>query len=1171
MNLNSVIEALRSRSSDEKGHHLSGAENSARAYLTAGMLEALFGPLVLICPDDEVAASLAMDLETFRRQQNAKWEILTLPSYEQSPYSTVSPSVRTRNERISTLIKIHLRNTMKADETASPTVLVTSLMAAAQQTLPPSVLEAHRIRLEMGRSVGSRESLIERLSAAGYLRVDPVEDPGTFAVRGEIIDVFPPDQDAPVRLEFFDDEIEKIRHFDPKSQLTGGEAPLSFIELFPARETLVNRDSRERLREKLKAHCDEFGIGRKTRDPVIESVLEGYYPDHSEFWAPFAYEAQSNLLDYLETGNWKLIWVDALSIQQNQDVFMQEQKSLFSETPQNAVIAPPPEELFRWGSESEKRADRLTLCFFDSVRLANMEGRHHVLSTRSNADLSSASPKMSSSQALASARSRISSWLEEGWKVTVVASTGARLERMKYLLGQNEPMPEFLEGVLSSGFRWPDEKVAFVTEEELLGTEAAGKKERRRSTRSDASTSAQQWAGLKDLSDLSPGDAVVHIDHGIGKYQGLTRIKHGNMEADFLLLEYLGQDKLYLPVYRLNVIQKYIGAGESVQLDRLGTQNFQKTKERVKGEVRKLAINLIELYAQRSLQTGLALPPPDEDYRAFEARFPFDETPDQLKAIEDVLGDLESGRPMDRLICGDVGYGKTEVAIRAAYRLVSEGYQVAVLVPTTVLAQQHEQSFRMRMKDLPVRIESISRFKSSREQKEILEQVKEGRVDILIGTHRMLSKDVRFRNLGLLVVDEEQRFGVAHKEKLKTFKINTHVLTLTATPIPRTLQMSLSGLRDISIIYTPPVNRLPIRTFISRYDDHLVARSVRHELSRGGQVFFVHNRVQSIYSVAKSLGELIPEAKIAVAHGQMKDSELEKVMTDFYGKASNVLVCTAIIESGLDVPSANTLVVDRADRFGLAQLYQIRGRVGRSQERAYAYLLLPQEGYVTDDAKKRLEVIQRFVELGSGFQVASHDLEIRGGGDLLGAQQSGHVAAVGFDLYTELLEEAIQELQGKEASSAQRSPEPEIKTPHPAYLSESYIPDVHQRLSMYRRFSAAENEEELSVIERELQDRYGPLPDQAKNLGWVIRIKILLKEYWIDSLTAGPTRASLGMKLAGAGRRLDPAKAISLVATESDSYQLLPDERFVAKVNGSELKDLYLSLESLLTRLSFRA
>lgn len=811
-----------------------------------------------------------------------------------------------------------------------------------------------------------------------------------------------------------------------------------------------------------------------------------------------------------------------------------------------------------------------TRFFFDQVQLSNIEtleeqtSAYHQVLVFPNTEL-----KQGPKNSLESLEPKLRLWRQQGFKVIALASTQSQVDRIRFLFSERNLSCITEIGSLSEGFQWPAEGLVILTEEEILATHRGTPHSRKRK-RSEArpekeseegDSSAKAWSSLQALTDLSIGDAVVHVDHGIGRYHGLVRLNLSGAPSDFLLLEYANKDKLYLPVYRLNVIQKYIGSNEGLSLDRLGTQQFSKTKDKVREAVKKLAIDLIQLYAERKLRPGIRFSSPDSFFKEFEAQFPFEETPDQLKAIRDSLRDLESGRSMDRLVCGDVGYGKTEVAIRAAFRAVSEGKQVAVLVPTTVLAFQHEQSFKARMKDYPIQIESISRFKTSKEQKVILGNLAAGKIDIIIGTHRLLSNQVQFQDLGLVIIDEEHRFGVEHKERLKTIKINTHVLTLTATPIPRTLHMALSGLRDISLINTPPVDRLPIRTYVSRFDEPLIQRAILSELNRGGQVFFLHNRVQSIYEMAQTIRELVPSANVSVAHGQMSEKELEEAMIGFYQKRSNVLVCTTIIESGLDVPSANTIIINRADTLGLAQLYQTRGRVGRSETRAYAYLLIPDEGAITHDAKRRLEVIQKFVELGSGFQIASHDLEIRGGGDLLGAQQSGNINAVGFDLYMELLEEAIHELQGKLPSLEETAREPEIKTPFPAFLSEEFVPDIHQRLSLYRRFSATTRESEITALEEELRDRFGALPVEAQNLIWLIRLKQLLKHNGIEALTVGPEKISM---LPGSKSSLNPARAIALVASKPDRYQLLPDSRFVAKLETGTLRELLFGMERLL-------
>jgi transcription-repair coupling factor (superfamily II helicase) len=1181
-----IAEIIRSAQGLSEPIHVHGTLASSRALLAARFSYENPGTVAVVCPDDDLAASFASDLECLSAAIDGETlEILFFPTWEQSPYSPIAPSIRTRLERLKTLVAVG---------GAGRKIVVTSLPALCQSTIPHEIFEKFSIRITKNASIVSRETLISRLHASGYLRVDPVEDPGTFAVRGEIIDVFPPHLEQPIRIELFDDVVEKIRAFDPTSQRTAPsptqEGELEIV-IPPAREVLINSSTLPFLREKLKARADDLGISRAVRDPILASVQEGIYPDHSDAWAPFAYPNQtSTLLEYLPPGS-AIVWNDELSILQNWDVFLEEQKRLSGDAPGSGLILPAPEELFAWNSKTEAETRLRSRLFLDQIALASLErvedeaqldssgesagtardepiiSANHRVFTRSNKDITT-----SSRDSLGDLESKFNLWQRQGFKILCLASTQSQQERIRFLLEDRgfaclkntRPEPGVIvldQGDLSEGFRWPAEGIVVLTEGEILGARHVRNLKKTRKTES----AAKDWAGLQILSDLSVGDAIVHVDHGIGRYQGIVRLDLSGAPADFLALEYANKDKLYLPVYRLNVIQKYAGSSSEVALDKLGSQQFAKAKDKVRDAVKKLAIDLVQLYAERKVRPGVPFSPRDSDFREFEAKFPFDETPDQLRAIDDTLADLESGRVMDRLVCGDVGYGKTEVAIRAAFRAVSDGKQVVVLVPTTVLAFQHEQSFKTRLKDYPIQIDSLSRFKSSKEQKAVLENLASGKIDIIIGTHRLLSRDIRFNDLGLVIVDEEHRFGVEHKEKLKAMKTDTHVLTLTATPIPRTLHMSLAGLRDISLINTPPVDRLPIRTYVSKFDDSLVRRAVEFELQRGGQVFFLHNRVQSIYETANRIRELVPQASVGVGHGQMSEGELEEAMIAFYQKRTNVLVCTTIIESGLDLPSANTILINRADSLGLAQLYQLRGRVGRGQQRAYAYLFIPAESAITDDAKKRLEVIQRFVELGSGFNIASHDLEIRGGGNLLGPQQSGHIAAVGFDLYTELLEEAIHELEGKPSIDENRR-EPEIKAPFPAYLSEEFVPDVHQRLSLYRRFSAATSEQELEQLEQELRDRFGPLPVEALGLLWLIRIKQLLKTSGIDTLTVGPERFTL---ITSPVSRLDPARAIGLISGNPTKYQLTPDKngsKFVVHTGPggmASLRDLFFVLETL--------
>lgn len=1141
-----------------------GGTLASNALLIAQQVSNIKLPIVVLCQNDDVANDLASDLETVSAALLQKpLRVLHFPGWELSPYISAAPSLRTRLTRIATLGAL--------SSPSPPQLLLTTLAASCQATGPLKVLRQNTIALQPGESLETRESLINRLVDAAYFRVDTVEDSGTFAVRGDILDVFPPGRSLPLRVEFYGDFIEQMREFDPSTQKTvSGSTPLSeTVFLFPAREILIQPGNLQLLREKIKSHADEIGISRNVRDPVLESIQNGVYPDHSDFWAPFAFEKPETLWDHLSSES-PVFWQDELSCQEEWGKFYSEQKEFSSGAPEAGVIVPSPDLLFPEFKQVEAIIKNRSSLFFDRVCLN--EGDSPSLQrvvVQPNSDLA-----RGSRQSLGDLEPVLRQWLKEGFKVAAFATTSSQVERIRYLLEERNlpcqvgvpPAPSILTihlGSLSSGFRWPEEGLVCITESEILGARHVRRTKR---DSGPSGSSAKAWSGLQALSDLSTGEAVVHKDHGIGLYQGLVRLNLSGAPSDFLLLEYANKDKLYLPVYRLNVIQKYVGAGDSVSLARLGTSNFEKAKEKVKDAVKKLAVNLVQLYAERKIRAGIRFSPRDAAYREFEARFPFDETPDQLKAIEETLADLESGKIMDRLVCGDVGYGKTEVAIRAAFKAVSDGKQVAILVPTTLLAHQHEQSFRARLKEYPVLIQSLSRFKTLQEQKRVLGELSAGKIDIVIGTHRLLSRDVRFHDLGLVIIDEEHRFGVEHKERLKALKASTHVLTLTATPIPRTLHMALSGLRDISLMNTPPVDRLPIRTTISRYDENLIRRAIESEVARGGQVFFVHNRVQTIHQITEKLQKLLPKVRVIIGHGQMGDKELEAAMASFYEKTADILVCTSIIESGLDLPSANTIIINRADTFGLAQLYQIRGRVGRGQYRAFAYLLIPEEGAITELAKRRLEVIQRFVELGSGFSIASHDLEIRGGGDLLGPQQSGHIAAVGFDLYTELLEEAIRELEGKPISPEESSREPEIKTPFSAFLSEQYVPDVHQRLSLYRRFSAAQQEVEIDLLEEELQDRFGPAPEEAQNLLWLIRIKRILKKSGIDILTVGSGKISL---TPAPENRINPKKMIELVSKSPKQYQITPDSKTVVMMPTTTLRDLYFALESLLNRVTF--
>jgi transcription-repair coupling factor (superfamily II helicase) len=709
-----------------------------------------------------------------------------------------------------------------------------------------------------------------------------------------------------------------------------------------------------------------------------------------------------------------------------------------------------------------------------------------------------------------------------------------------------------LIGDISRGFRLPDSRLILIAEEELFG-----KRVRRRGV-----SEVRKKQILASLAELKPGDFMVHIDHGIGLYRGLQHISAGGVGGDFLLLEYVGGDKLYLPVDRLGLVQRYVGPeGSSPGLDKLGGVGWEKSKGKARKNIEELAGELLEIYAKRQISEGFSFSPPDEMYREFEASFAWEETPDQLSAIQDVLADMQHSKPMDRLVCGDVGYGKTEVALRGAFKSALDGKQVGILVPTTILAQQHYETFHERLKDYPVTVEVLSRFRSPKEQKNILERLKKGNIDIIIGTHRLLQKDVAFKDLGLLIIDEEQRFGVKDKERLKAFRAVVDVMTLTATPIPRTLYMSMMGIRDLSIIDTPPVDRLAVKTFVSRFSEELIREAVMRELRRGGQIFFVHNRVQTIAKRAELLAQLVPEAKIAVGHGQMAEHELEKVMLGFMHGETNLLLCTTIIESGLDIPNANTLIVDHADKFGLSQLYQLRGRVGRSTQRGYAYLLIQGEGAISSDARERLRILQDISELGAGFRIATHDMEIRGAGDMLGSRQSGTVTEIGFELYNQMLEETICRMRGEEMTERV---EPEINLKVPAFIPEAYVKDSGQRLVIYKKLTQADCEEDVLDVQNEVMDRFGKYPLATSYLFEIMKLRVMLKKLLVRQIDFS------GKTIVISFHPRTPAKPdtiIGMMKSEPKNFQFTPDYKLVCTLKDTSFEGILDLSKSVLKRL----
>ncbi|MBI3185166.1 MAG: transcription-repair coupling factor [Myxococcales bacterium] len=1153
--LERVLEAL----SSSRSARTLGLEGAARGYLLGRLSRRLKAQLVCVASDEDEADHLAADLSFFLGGAGTKLEprVLRLPADEALPYDELSPDAGVVGDRLGALF--HLRQGTRC------TALVLGMRALLRKVLPPAVMNELSELVGVGQEHG-RDNLARKLAGMGYLSSPLVEDPGTFSVRGDIIDVFPPLYDRPVRMELFGDTIESIRLFDPETQRT--VETLKELYLLPARELFFNERTRPAAEAAARAAAERVNIPSSKVRERIEQIREGIPSFGMEALLPGFFGGLGTVLDYLPFwAEQPVIYLDdPIGIDRAAAELTEEVRRSFELAEERGELGLPPGEHFVEAAWLRERLRSFRTIEGGGLALGADEATRPVqLSFGSTRELREAILSHHGEEgALSPLVDRLSSWRELGIAAAVACGSMGQADRLKRLLLDRQlmvrvhpgpldfgpkPAPgakltepqavydpavhaHLFAGEVSRGFVDPAGGFAVASDEEIFGARA-----RRRITRRKA-----EAPFVASFRELKEGDLVVHTDFGIARYAGLTKMQVRGVPGDFLALEYAGKDKVYLPVSRMRLIQKFTGGDPTkVALDKLGSGSWERTKKRVKENLLKMAAELLKLYAARKAHPGHAFSQPDRYFRQFEADFEFEETPDQERAIDEVLSDMQKPEPMDRLVCGDVGYGKTEVAMRAAFKAVLDKKQVAVLVPTTVLAQQHFHTFRKRFADYPVTVEVVSRMRKADEVRETLKRATEGRLDVLIGTHRLLSGDISFKELGLLVVDEEQRFGVKHKEKLKRLRTQVDVLTLTATPIPRTLNMSMSGLRDMSIIATPPQDRRAIRTFVIKFDPAQIRDAIVREVHRGGQIFFVHNRVSSIRSMERFLHELVPEVTIGVAHGQMPEGQLEKVMVDFVERRYQLLLCTAIIESGIDIPSANTMIVNRADAFGLAQLYQLRGRVGRSRERAYAYLLVPARRAITREAQRRLEVLQAFSELGAGFTIASHDLEIRGAGNLLGPEQSGSIEAIGFDLYAQLLEEAVCEARGEPPRS---EVEPEVNLPLAAFIPDDYVPDVHQRLVLYKRFSVAASPDELADLRAELVDRFGDCPGEVDNLSELTLLKIDMRELRLRALESGPARLVITL---GPEPMLEPAKLAALIQRSKGLYRLTPDMKLVVR------------------------
>lgn len=1082
--------------------HLHGIQPAVLPYFVARAAGSLQRPLMLVAATDQEAEKLVEQLLFFLSKDNSSANFFLGNKVWHFPSRTGYKAQRLGKMEISAR-RLEALHALRAGR--SPVLLVTSLLAILELLPPPDLLFRESDYLIPGEQL-DLQGLRRRLIVRGYSPVSLVEEYGDFSVRGGILDVYAPLYRWPLRMEFFGDELESIRLFHPGTQRSMGA--LEDALLIPSSEIILDSEAQKRAEKAIYLDVEQEKMTPAAANVWLERIQQGLQVESFEAVLPVFYEQTATLFDYLDDST-LLIWADAGSIQKQLEQFRAklDQDAVGASSPHDWVR--PRADLFLPDDQFEQVKENFQQLWVNSLATGPTTPQLFKLAVTGHDDLALAIASHPTRERLLEPVARkFKQWQQDGVSTFLVCGHNEQSKRLAELLGgygvdavfSSVPFGEesfaatvvkVMTGPLEKGFFWPEEKLAIVCEEEIFG-----KRSRRRSRKTVAGIF------LNSFRDLHVGDFVVHVDHGIGVYKELAHLKVRGGESDFLLIEYLGGDRLYVPVDRLQKVQKYLGVeGQPPHIDRLGGKSWENAKKKAKEAAERVAEELLNLYARRQVQEGFQYSVPDALYREFEATFSYDETPDQLDAIEDVIHDMASPKPMDRLICGDVGFGKTEVAVRAAFKAIMDNKQVAMLAPTTVLAEQHYQTFCQRFAGFPVKVDSLSRFKTRSQQQQVLEGLKKGTIDLVVGTHRLLQKDVAFRDLGLLIIDEEHRFGVKHKEELKKLRVSVDVLALTATPIPRTLHMSLAGIRDLSTIETAPQDRHAIETYVCAYDEFTIREAIHQELQRSGQVFFVHNHVQTIQQMAANLSRLVPEARIGIAHGQMKERELEKVMLDFVHRRLDVLVCTTIIESGLDIPAANTIIINRADKFGLAQIYQLRGRVGRSNEQAFAYLIVPGEHLISRDAQKRLRALMDFSELGAGFKIALNDLQIRGGGSILGAAQSGHVAAVGYELYLELLEKTIREFKGDRIEA--EAIDPEINVSLPAFLPQTYIPDTDQRLLAYKRLATAASAAEIDELAAEWRDRYGAFPAGAKNLLLLTRLRLLLKELGIVKMDAG--------------------------------------------------------------------
>ncbi|MEM9333436.1 MAG: transcription-repair coupling factor [Pseudomonadota bacterium] len=1101
-------------------------------------------PILLVADNAARADQLESEIHFFAGD---KLPVMHFLEWETLAWDTFSPHQDIVSERLRVLSEM---------PTLQNGVIIASASALLQRLPPTNYVDARSIQLVTGTTL-DREAFIDRLVNAGYLRVPQVGEHGEIAVRGSLVDVFPMGSQQPVRIDFFDDDIESLRFFSAETQISGDKLPA--LDILPAREVPLDDTAIKVFRDRYRERFE----GQPSKSQVYRDVSDGIAHGGIEYYLPLFFDETACLLDFVPANALLFLpddLTDALS-RDWQDI--EERYEMCRLDPERPVLSPA--ETFHAIGDIDARLDANARVLYSANTL---DGKALNLSTRM-------APALRIESRYEDAAAALMSFLAATeLRVLFTSDSAGRREQLLELLSGRgldlariDSWAEFAGsshriGVaiapLEHGVLMPDAGLAVISEQQLYGERV---KQRRRRRDRDPE------AIIRQLDDLAVGAPVIHAEYGVGRYLGLVTLDAGGISAEFLHLEYADGDKLYVPVHALELISRYTGASpENAPLHRLGSDQWAKAKKRAIEKIRDVAAELLDVYARRAARPGHRFHWPEADYRAFEEAFPFEPTEDQARTITEVLDDLASDSPMDRVVCGDVGFGKTEVALRATFAAVLDGKQVAVLVPTTLLAQQHGQNFADRFADWPIRSEVVSRFQSPKQIKSIVEDMKAGRVDVVIGTHRLLQHTKDFKDVGLVIIDEEHRFGVRHKEAIRALRSEIDVLTLTATPIPRTLNMALGGIREMSLITTPPSERLSVKTFVGQWNDVMIREACLREIKRGGQVYFIHNRVDDIQTIEQKLAKLVPEASIRIGHGQMPERELEQVMLDFSHRRFNLLLCTTIVESGIDVPTANTIIINRADRFGLAQLHQLRGRVGRSHHRAYAYLIAPPKKAMTADAIKRLEAIDSLEDLGSGFTLATHDLEIRGAGELLGDEQSGQMHEIGFSLYTDLLARAVESLKaGREPDlEAPLDGGVDINLHVPALLPDDYVPDVHLRLILYKRIASCESGEQLRELQVELIDRFGLLPDATKNLVRIAALKRKAASLGVEKIDAADEG---GYMIFSQHATIDPVALVRLVQGDSRRYRLQGTHRLSFREDLSDLDRRFECIEKLLDTL----